>query len=474
MSGSLGIRIFGGIGLVIVLTLIVAGVVFFSLLGGYRRQLDRNTLLNLADQVVFGLTQFAQLGDPQPGEIARYLREQSAETGVLVFVLDREGRVLRDFSPGEELAPAQLPVRLLDVRGAGGRYVEGEFDAGGESVPFLARVVPVDRFGRGAFLAIALPESGAGAVAGDLVPRLLLSGLIGLAVALLVGLAISRSLYRPLQRITGAARAVGAGRYDTRVPEEGPQEMRELARAFNRMTAQVQRHRETLQNFLADVSHELRTPLTSIRGFTEALRDGIVAEEERRQRTLEIIDDEARRMLRLVEDLLDLSKIQAGQLPLRREPVDPAEILTHVAEVFAQRAQDAGLTLEIVIGEALPTIPCDFDRLVQVLANLVDNAIQHTARGGITLRAAAASQGVTLSVEDTGEGIPAEALPRLFDRFYRIARTGPARGSGLGLAIAREIVLAHGGEISAESTMGRGTRFRITMPSTMPAGALPA
>ena len=250
--------------------------------------------------------------------------------------------------------------------------------------------------------------------------------------------------------------------------------MRELARAFNRMTAQVQRHRETLQNFLADVSHELRTPLTSIRGFTEALRDGIVAEEERRQRTLEIIDDEARRMLRLVEDLLDLSKIQAGQLPLRREPVDPAEILTHVAEVFAQRAQDAGLTLETVIGEALPTIPCDFYRLVQVLANLVDNAIQHTARGGITLRAAAASQGVTLSVEDTGEGIPAEALPRLFDRFYRSARTGPARGSGLGLAIAREIVLAHGGEISAESTMGRGTRFRITMPSTMPAGALPA
>lgn len=468
MSSSLGVRIFGGIGLVIVLTLIVAGVVFFSLLGGYRRQLDRNTLLSLADQVVFGLGQFAQQGNPPAPEIARYLQEQSEETGVLVFILDRDGRVLRDFSPGEELAPPQLPVRIEDVRAAGGRYVEGEFDAGGESIPFLARLVPVDRFGRGAFLAIALPESGAGAVAGDLVPRLLLSGLIGLAVALLVGLAISRSLYRPLQRITGAARAVGAGHYDTRVPEEGPQEMRELARSFNRMTAQVQRHRETLQNFLADVSHELRTPLTSIRGFTEALRDGTVAEEERRRRTLEIIDEEARRMLRLVEDLLDLSKIQAGQLPLRREPVEPAEILTHVADVFAQRAQDAGLTLETVIGEALPPIPCDFDRLVQVIANLVDNAIHHTPRGGITLRAAADPQGVTLSVEDTGEGIPADALPRLFDRFYRGHRVGQGRGSGLGLAIAREIVRAHGGEISAESTLGRGTRFRITLPVRAP------
>ncbi|MEE9278259.1 MAG: HAMP domain-containing sensor histidine kinase [Dehalococcoidia bacterium] len=464
MSGSLGFRIFGGYGLVILLTLGVAGIVFFSLLGGYRQALDRNSLQQLADQVLFGVDQFASR-TTTAREVALYLQTQSQETGALVFVLDADGRVVRDLSPAAEFDQLHLPITLRDVRSHLGSWVAGEFDANGETLPFLARVVPVGRLGLGAFIAIALPDAAGAGVVGDLVPRLLISGLVGLAVALIVGLLISRSIYNPLRRLTAAVAAVGRGQYDTRVPEEGPQETKELARALNRMTQQVRSNEKTLQDFMADVSHELRTPLTSIRGFTQALMDGTVQDSEQRQRSAQVIDDEARRMLRLVEDLLELSRMEAGEFRLQRESVDPAELVTHVTEVFSQRAADKGLELRVELPPALPRVSCDFDRIVQVLTNLVDNAIQHTHQGSVSLGAASTDSAVTVIVRDTGEGIPPDDLERLFDRFYRGERTGQRRGSGLGLAISREIVRAHGGEIDADSVPGLGTSFRITLPT---------
>ena len=459
---SLSARIFAGYALIIALTLAVAGVVFFSLLGGYRDALDRDSLRQLADQVLFGVTQFSAR-DASSGEVARYLEAQSEETGALVFILDQEGRVIRDLSPGAEFNDLHLPVTLRDVRRTPNIWLEGEADTGGAPLPYLARFVPVDRLGRGAFVAIALPNAGAGGVVSDLVPRLLISGLVGLAVALVVGYGITRSVYNPLSTLGRAVTAVGLGRYDTRVPETGPTETRDLARAFNRMTEQVQANTQTLQDFMADVSHELRTPLTSIRGFTQAMLDGTVDEPERRERSIQIIDDEARRMLRLVEELLDLSRMQAGETPLRLESVEPVELLTHVAEVFQQRARDAGLDLRVSQEPALPFIRCDFDRMVQVLTNLVDNAFQHTTTGGITLSARRLGAQVELSVADTGTGIPPTDLPNLFRRFFQGRRTPQRRGTGLGLAISREIVLAHDGAITADSTPGEGTIFRITL-----------
>ena len=464
MLGGLQARIIGGFALVILLTLVVAGIVFFSLLGSYQRAIDRATLVPVADQVAFGVRQFAA-GNAEPVDLARYLRAQSEATGALVFVLDPTGRVVRDLSPGSEYEDLQLPVTVDDVRRSATAYVEGEVVAeNGAHISYLARLLPLERFGRGAFIAIALPDDSRSDIGADLIPRLLLSGLVGLAVALLVALWVGRSLYNPLQRVTAAVRAVGGGRYETRVPEEGADEVQDLARAFNRMTSQVQRNQETLQDFMADVSHELRTPLTSIRGFTQALLDGTVQDEERRARSVEVIDDEARRMLRLVEGLLDLSRIQAGQLQLRPEPVDPTELITHVADVFRPRAEESGIELRVEAEEGLPRVRCDFDRLVQVVANLVDNAIRHTPAGSVTLRARREGEWVTLRVEDSGEGIAAEELPRLFERFFRGEQGGRRRGTGLGLAIAREIIRAHGGEITAASEPGVGTTFRIALP----------
>ena len=299
-------------------------------------------------------------------------------------------------------------------------------------------------------------------------PRLLISGLAGLGVALLVGLVITRSIYNPLRRMTSAVHAVGSGRYDTRVPEEGPDETRELARALNRMAEQVESNEQALQEFMADVSHELRTPLTSIRGFTQALLDGTVQDEAQRMHSAQVIDDEARRMLRLVSDLLDLARMQAGEFRLQREPIAPRELVEHIVEVFEPRAEEAGIALRTAVAADLPAVPMDFDRMVQVLNNLVANAIQYTREGPVTLGASLNAGQLVMTVADTGEGISPEDLENLFERFYRGDSTARRRGTGLGLAITREIVRAHGGEVSVTSVVGEGTTFRIAIPLAGP------
>ena len=474
-GGSLGLRIYGGYGLVIVLTLGVAGVVFFSLLGGYRSQLDRNSLQTVADQVLFGVQQFRQR-NVNVVQLGGYLQAQTAQTGALVFFLDEQGRVQRDLSPAAEYEQLQLPLDLDDSRVRPNIWIPGEVEVNGDVLPFVARLIPVDQRGNGVFVAIALPDAQVSDVVSDLVPRLLISVLAGLGVALLVGLVITRSIYNPLRRITGAVHAVGSGHYETRVPEEGPDETRELARALNRMAEQVQSNEQSLQNFMADVSHELRTPLTSIRGFTQTLLDGTMQDEAQRLHSAQVIDEEARRMLRLVSDVLDLSRMQAGKLQLQREPVAPTELLDHIAEVFAPRAEEAGIRLRTAVAEPLPPVPMDFDRMVQVLNNLVANAIQYTREGSVTLgvsltagtsqagRSGVAEGQLVITVADTGEGIGAEDLENLFERFYRGNSTARRRGTGLGLAITREIVRAHGGDVDVTSVVGEGTTFRIVVP----------
>jgi two-component system sensor histidine kinase ResE len=245
------------------------------------------------------------------------------------------------------------------------------------------------------------------------------------------------------------------------------------------MTEAVHSSQQTLRDFLANVSHELKTPLTSIRGFSQALRDGTITEQEGQDRAARVIESESRRLLHLVEELLDLSRIESGQQSMKRAPVEVSELFAHCAEVFSLRARETGVNLEVESGDVPPVLG-DFDRLEQVLGNLLDNSFRHTPTGGSvrlsarvsSQRASAASDGwVELSVADPGEGIPPEELAQVFDRFHKgnaalpRAQEGPGRGTGLGLAISREIVRAHGGEIHAESSPGAGTRFLVSLPA---------
>ncbi len=301
----------------------------------------------------------------------------------------------------------------------------------------------------------------------DLRTPLIQAGLIGVAVASVLSLIIARSVARPLQQVAKAAEAVAEGRLDHRVPVRGPGEVRTLAEAFNQMAEQVGVAQQAQRDFLANVTHDLRTPLTSIQGFSQAIMEGVTSDPAAAQRAAQVIHDEAGRLNRMVQELLDLARIEAGRLNMMRHTVRLGEILHAVGERLSPRAAEKGLRL-VVEAPPLPLIAGDGDRLVQVYTNLIDNAIKHTPEGGqITLRAGLRDNGVLVQVCDTGEGIPAADLPHVFDRFYQVDKSrqrDKRDGAGLGLTIAKGIIDAHGGRLWAESQEGVGATFSTWLP----------
>ena len=280
-----------------------------------------------------------------------------------------------------------------------------------------------------------------------------------------IGRRAFRSIARPLATLMNAADAVAAGDFSVHVPVQGRGEFTQLMSAFNRMVEELALADQRRRNLTADVAHELRTPLQIIQGNLEGVLDGVYTPTpEHITATL----DETRQLARLVEDLRVLSHAEAGQLPMTWEPVDIADLCADAVTSFEGQAEAVGVTLTTVIADAPLVVSADYGRLDQILSNLLANAIRHTPAGGsVTVRAAASADSVQLQVSDTGEGITAEDLPYIFDRFWRgdRARTHQAgAGSGLGLAIVRQLVQAHGGRIDVASTAGQGTTFSIALP----------
>jgi two-component system OmpR family sensor kinase/two-component system sensor histidine kinase BaeS len=304
---------------------------------------------------------------------------------------------------------------------------------------------------------------------------------IALLVPLLImfiGSRIYRAYAVPLADIMDAAEAVATGNLQVRVTERGSREFQRLASSFNRMTGELERIDQQRRNLTADVAHELRTPLHIIQGNLEGILDGVYAPTpEHIEATLQ----ETRTLARLVDDLRTLSLAESGQLPLHPETVDIHDLLADVATSFSPQVESAGIELCVEAEESVPmALYGDPGRLDQVLSNLVSNALRHTpSNGRITLGAALLQPGepvdgeseqIQLTVTDTGEGIAAEDLPFIFDRFWRGDRARTHKegaGSGLGLAIAGQLVKAHGGTITVASTPGSGTTFTITLPVAM-------
>jgi two-component system sensor histidine kinase BaeS len=268
-----------------------------------------------------------------------------------------------------------------------------------------------------------------------------------------------RRLVVPLGDLIDAAESVEAGNYSARVRPRGPRELRSLARAFNAMSARLESSEEQRRRLLADVTHELRTPLTIMQGNLEALLDGLYPADAEH---LEPILDETRVLSRLVDDLRTLSLAEAGALTLHRESTDIGDLVSDSVASFRTQADGAGISLVSAVEDGLPQIEVDAVRMREVLSNLLSNALRYTPRGGSVRVGASASDGkVRISVKDSGPGIAAEALPHVFDRFYK---SEESHGAGLGLAIAKSLVVAHGGEIEATSAPGQGTEMRVTLP----------
>lgn len=292
---------------------------------------------------------------------------------------------------------------------------------------------------------------------------LLYSALGATAIALLLGVWLARTLTRPLGELTAAIRAMGRGELEQRVAVRSSDELGELAGAFNQMSADLARSNQARRQMTADIAHDLRTPLTVIAGYVEALRDRVLEPTVERFTT---IYSEVMHLQHLVEDLRTLSLADAGELRLQRQSMPPKIILQRAAAAHAQLAAQKGVTVEVELAPDLPSVQVDAERMAQVLGNLVSNALRHTPQGGrVTLSAKADAGQVLLHVQDTGEGIPHDALPRVFDRFYRVdgSRQRVEGESGLGLAIVRSLVEAHGAKVSVQSAPGQGTTFTIVL-----------
>jgi two-component system OmpR family sensor kinase/two-component system sensor histidine kinase BaeS len=266
-----------------------------------------------------------------------------------------------------------------------------------------------------------------------------------------------------------AADALAEGDLSARVEVGGSGEFRRFTRSFNRMAEALESSDRQRRELLADIAHELRTPLTVVQGNLEGLRDGVY---DATPEHLDLLLDETSKLGRLVDDLRLLTLAEAGQLPLDLQVLDVSQLLQDVCDAFASQAQEAEIRLTVQDGQQLPPLVADPQRIGQVLSNLVTNALRHTPPGGkVTLGAELPREdppsGLRLWVADTGEGIPEEDLPRIFDRFWRRdparSHTGGA-GSGLGLAIAKSLVEAHNGRIWAESQVGQGTVVSCVLP----------
>lgn len=280
-------------------------------------------------------------------------------------------------------------------------------------------------------------------------------------LALILGAILASNISRPVRELTEATKVLAAGDLGHQVPVRTSDEIGELAQSFNKMSADLDHSNQLRRQMTADIAHDLRTPLSVILGYSEALADGKLPGTPE---TYDAMHRQAQHLNRLIDDLRTLSLADAGQLSLERRPVEPRGLLEHTALAYLPAAESRGIELALKDVDA-PPILVDPDRILQVLGNLVSNAIRHTPNGGrVALSAAQANGQVVLRVEDSGSGIPAEDLPHIFDRFYRGDKVRSADGaSGLGLAIARSLVEAHGGRITAENVPG-GAAFSMALP----------
>lgn len=317
------------------------------------------------------------------------------------------------------------------------------------------------------FTVLALLSAAVGGWLSDLglSPQLALAGAAVPLIVIVFGFALTaralRKMAMPVASLMEATGRVADGDYTARVEEHGPREVSSVARAFNTMTERLQSQDQQRKNLLADVTHELRTPLTVIQGNLEGLLDGMYPPDEAH---LEAVLDETRVMSRLVDDLHTLALAESGALRLQKSQVDLALLVDETAASFKSQAERAGVDLVVEASMEIPTVEVDPARIREVISNLLANALRHTPEGGTILLKCEIEVGkdfVTVSVVDNGEGISPEQLPHIFDRFYKSAASP---GAGLGLAIAKNLVSAHGGEISASSESGGGTTVSFTLP----------
>jgi signal transduction histidine kinase len=412
--------------------------------------------------------QFLILQQQTQTVVAAGFSDSGNPTAALTRVLDKYQRPAVIIGPG-----GSLLVEEFTVPSTVGRVLHGQTDTG-TAGGYEYYGYPVYRTGHGIVGAVYLarPVAGGGALGAVRATlsllksvwwQLLLAGAISAAIALGLARLMARGMTQPIRDMADAATRLSRGEYGERVAVESRDEIGQLAETFNRMATELENVERLRRDLVANVSHELKTPISALRAHLENLLDGV---EEPNRETLQVMLEQSERLTRLVEELLDLSRLESGGVTLTMEPVRLGPLVRQVArEVQVGRDPTVGFGNEVA--DDLAPVRADRERLHQVLFNLLDNAFRFTPAGGsVTVAATRVNGSVEVTVEDTGPGIPDEHLPFVFERFYRVdsARSRGDGGTGIGLTIVRSVVEAHGGHIWAERRADGGSRFRFELP----------
>ncbi|MHB1355604.1 MAG: ATP-binding protein [Anaerolineae bacterium] len=430
-----------------------------------------NTLQQQTSNISLQAQNVSPQGETSPlagvdlGYLSNSSLQLSSQLDTRIRILDAAGRVVVDSVPSAQgMSLAGDPLVADALAGKQTSQVEG---TGGGATMSLA--LPWQTEGRTiGVIYLTQPLRDVTAVLHDLRLLWLLATVFALVLTVGAGFVLSGAITRPLSSLTNAARAVADGKLDLQVPVQSGDELGQLSAAFNTMTGRLHASRQAQRDLVADVSHELRTPLTTVKGMIETLRDGAVDDLQVRDRFLASVDGETDRMIRLVNDLLLLSRADSNALNLHLGSFDIGTVITQTIERLRPLADRKRVALLFNAPDGTLPVWADEDRVELVLVNLVDNAIKYSRVGGIvTVSSYRAQDNIAqVKVTDEGVGISHEALLRIGERFYRVdkARSREEGGNGLGLAIARALVEAHGGQLTLQSEEGHGTTVTFTLP----------
>jgi signal transduction histidine kinase len=419
--------------------------------------------------------QFLILQQQTQTVVAAGFSDSGNATGALDRVLDKYQRRALVVTAAGVVLVQQFPAPRSVVR-----VLQGQTDSGTIG-RYQYYGYPVYRDGPGIVAAVYLarpvvgggPTGAARATASLLKSvwwQLLLAGAISAAIALAFARLLARGMTQPIRDMAAAANRLSRGEYGERVAVESRDEIGRLAETFNRMATELESLERLRRDLVANVSHELKTPISALRAHLENLLDGV---EEPNREVLQVMLEQSERLTRLVEELLDLSRLESGGVTLTMEPVKLAPLVKQVAREI-QVARGPAVSFHNEVDPDLSPVTADRERLHQVLFNLLDNAFRFTPAGGaVTVSAARVGDSCEVTVDDTGPGIPDEHLPFVFERFYRVdsSRSRGDGGTGIGLTIARTVVEAHGGRIWAERRDDGGSRFRFVLPLEHPEAA---
>ncbi len=464
---------FSTIAVVLVLGLSVMCAIQTALSAAYFVNERRAALTAILDGAVALTDRFAEagyivtepLGDDRAQSARRGYELFNTSSGAMVFVTAEDGSVLLH-TEGADFTDRRVPQKMLDQMDAGDDlFVTGTLD-GVYTDKYYTAGRRIDINGTVGYLFAASPMTALGSYIMDM---LVMFGISAVAILLLCSLlcwVLARRITGPIEAISDAARKLGSGDFTARAPVDGCVELADFATTFNNMATRLQTIDNSRGQFMGNIAHELRTPMTTIKGFIDGMLDGTIPQEEN-QHYLTIVSQETGRLARLVQNMLDITKLEAGEVPVHARNYDLWKTVNDVVLSDEQRIEDGRIDIRGLGGPPM-MICADPDFVHQVVYNIVDNAIKFTPEGG-TISFAAQKKGgmVEVRIENTGSGIAPEALPFVFERFYKEdhSRGMNTRGSGLGLHICKILVNLSGGQIHAESEEGKWCRFVFTLPA---------